>query len=508
MHPTLFQLNTRVHLTRLARQLNRPTTLDDLPDSLWVGLAERGFEWVWLLSVWGTGEVARAVSRSRADWRSEFEHTLPDLEEADIGGSGFAITDYAVHPQLGGAEALARLRLRLRNHGLKLLLDFVPNHLAPDHPWVAARPDLFVPGSNHDLETAPHNYFRVATAQGERIVAHGRDPFFDGWPDTVQLDYSNLAVVELMTRELLRIAEQCDGVRCDMAMLLLPDIFERTWGRLAAEFWPEAIGRVRERFPQFMLLAEVYWNREWDLQQRGFDFTYDKQLYDRLRSGVARTTREHLRAEFAYQNRLARFLENHDEPRVAAGMTDEQHQAAAIVTYFVPGLRFFHEGQIEGYRVRISPHLVRGPDEVINQQLFGFYQRLLRVLQDPVFHQPTWKQLECRPAWDGNESCDHYICFAWSEADRGAVEAPAGQMIVVNYGPHRAQCFVNWPDFNVAERLILSDRMSDAKYERELSDLRTRGLYLDLPAWGYHIFSVASVATTGLSSVDDMVVSN
>jgi hypothetical protein len=508
MHPTLFQLNTRVHLTRLARQLHRPATLDDLPESLWEELSERGFDWVWLLSVWQTGEVARTVSRTRPDWRSEFEHTLPDLRDADIGGSGFAIKDYAIHPQLGGEEALARVRARLQKHGLKLLLDFVPNHMAPDHAWVTAQPDFFVTGTIEDLEAAPQNYFRAATTKGERILAHGRDPYFDGWPDTVQLDYSNPLAGEWMTRELLRIADQCDGVRCDMAMLLLPDVFERTWGRSAAEFWPEAIRRIRERFPDFMMLAEVYWNREWDLQQRGFDYTYDKQLYDRLRFGVARPAREHLRAELIYQNRLARFLENHDEPRAAAVMTDEQQQAAAIITYFVPGLRFFHEGQIEGFQIRISPHLVRGPDESVNERLLGFYQRLLQVLRDPVFHQPTWKQLECHSAWDRNESYDHFICFAWQEEKSAAVATPVGQVIVVNYSPQRSQCFLQWPGYDLADRVMLSDRMSEAKYERDLADLRLRGLYLDLPAWGYHIFSISPVATTGVPSVDGMVVSN
>jgi hypothetical protein len=104
-YPLLYQINTRVWLHELSRQLRRPTTLDDIADAELDQLAERGVDWVWLLSVWQTGEASRAVSRRRADWRREFAETLPDLGEEDIVGSGFAITDYNVAAHLGGNAA-------------------------------------------------------------------------------------------------------------------------------------------------------------------------------------------------------------------------------------------------------------------------------------------------------------------------------------------------------------------------------------------------------------------
>ena len=64
--------------------------------------------------------------------------------------------------------------------------------------------------------------------------------------------------------------------------------------------------------------------------------------------------REHSLAGLDYENRLARFMENHDEPRAAATFQPGQHQAAAVLTYLSPGLRFFHQGQFEGRRKRIS----------------------------------------------------------------------------------------------------------------------------------------------------------
>src|SRR5215468_4821162 len=352
-YPSLYQINTRVWLTLLSQTIGRAATLDDVPDSVLDRLAALGFDWVWFLSVWQTGPAGQRVSRGNAEWLKEFQETLPDLREGDIGGSGFAITGYTVHPELGGAAALARLRKRLRTRGIRLMLDFVPNHTALDHSWVEEHPEYYVAGREADRARAPQNYIWVKRKRGDLLLAHGRDPYFPGWPDALQLDYANPATQEAMIGELVRIAGQCDGVRCDMAMLVLPEVFERTWGQRAPLFWPRATQRVRERVPGFTFLAEVYWDLEWNLLQQGFDYTYDKRLYDRLREKHARPVRDHLRAGLDYQGKLARFLENHDEPRAAATFSPDIHQAAAVITFLSPGLRFFHQGQLSGKLKRI-----------------------------------------------------------------------------------------------------------------------------------------------------------
>jgi glycosidase len=308
LYPSLYQVNTRVWLTELSRPLGRPAKLDDIPDSELARIASMGFDWVWFLSLWRTGPAGQRVSRNNQEWRKEFEQTLPDLKEEDIAGSGFAVTGYAVHPALGGDAALVRLRERLRSRGLRLMLDFVPNHTALDHPWVEDHSDYYMAGTEIDLAREPRNYTRIKRAAGELLLAHGRDPYFLGWPDTLQLDYSNPATQEAMIGELLKIAGQCDGVRCDMAMLVLPEVFERTWGRRAPLFWPNATRRVRKQVPHFRLMAEVYWDLEWAMLQQGFDYAYDKRLYDRLCEGHARPVREHLHAGLDYQSKLARFL--------------------------------------------------------------------------------------------------------------------------------------------------------------------------------------------------------
>ena len=486
-YPALYQINTRVWLTELSRASGRRATLDDIPDAELDHLAALGFDWVWLLSIWQTGPAAQAISRAHTGWRREFADTLPDLTDDDVAGSGFAIRSYMVHRDLGGAEALARLRRRLQQRGLKLMLDFVPNHMAPDHEWIDAHPDYFVHGDESDLVRSPYNYCHVQTSNGPLVLAHGRDPYFDGWPDTLQLNYGNPELQQAMIGELKRIAGQCDGVRCDMAMLVLPDVFERTWGIRAEPFWPKAIEAVRREYPHFKLMAEVYWDLEWTMQQQGFDYTYDKLMYDRLRDAKARPVREHLHAGLDYQEKLARFLENHDEPRAAASFEPGEHEAGAIITFLSPGLRFFHQGQFEGRRKRISPHLVRAPQEPAEASLQGFYEKLMAVLRQTIFRDGTWSLVEIVPAWEGNWTSDCFIAWTWQRDDGER------RLVVVNYAGNQSQCYVRIPFADVTGSTVrLTDMMGPASFDRDGNDIVSRGLYLDLPPWGYHVFELTT----------------
>ncbi len=489
-YPSLFQINTRVYLTELSQTLGREATLDDIPDSALERIADRGFDWVWFLSVWETGEKGRKISLESGKWREEFQKTLSDLSDQDIGGSGFSIANYQVKSSMGGDAALKRLRKRLSKLGIKLMLDFVPNHMGPDHAWAQKHPEYFVSGTEDDLNRAPQNYTRLKSGKKEMILAYGRDPYFAGWPDTLQLDYSNPATVEAMTKELTRISGLCDGVRCDMAMLILPEVFEKTWGRRAISFWPEAIATVRQNLPDFCFMAEVYWDLEWTMQQAGFNYAYDKRLYDRLLEASVPAIRAHLMAEMGYQNKLARFLENHDEPRAASVFPLDQHKAAAVITYLTPGLRFFHQGQFEGKTKRISPHLIRGPKEPVNKEVQKFYDSFLQVLKNPVLRNGQWSLLECVPAWEGNHSWDSFVGFVWKGENR-----EHSLVVVVNYRGDRSQCYLKLPcPHFVGSDWRLRDLLSKACYDRNGNDLQSGGLYLDLDAWGYHVFEMKKIS--------------
>lgn len=494
-HPSLFQINPRILLRERSLARGRPATLDDLPDVLFDDLAARGFHWVWLLGVWQTGPASRQVSRNQPQWRAGFRADLPDLREEDVAGSPFAIQAYRVREELGGGAALRRVRRRLAERGLLLMLDFVPNHVGLDHPWVQEHPEFFIEGGREEIAAAPQNYVSLETGAGARVLAYGRDPYFPGWPDTLQLNYRHAGLRAAMREELAAVARQCDGVRCDMAMLLLPEIFRRTWGEASLPrdgsapvdepFWPEALERVRRDEPGFLFMAEVYWDLEYELQRQGFDYTYDKQLYDRLRAGDARSVRGHLTADPEFQRRSARFLENHDEPRAAATFPWPVHQAAAVISFLVPGLRFLHEGQLEGRRIHASMHLGRRPEEPPNADVQAFYRRLLQCVRREEARDGAWRLRECRPAWPGNPTAEGFVVFSWEAEERRL-------LVAANYAPDRGQCLVPLSGWGLAgRRVVLQDLMSSARYERPGDELAGRGLYLDLAPWGYHVFEVS-----------------
>ena len=305
-------------------------------------------------------------------------------------------------------------------------------------PGSGKHPEFYVHGTEEQLEREPQNYTRIVTAGDSAVLAYGRDPYFDGWPDTLQLNYAEPALQEAMASELERIAGMCDGVRCDMAMLVLPHVFERTWGLRSESFWPKAIQRARSRNPGFLFMAEVYWDLEWTLQQEGFDYTYDKRLYDRLCEGHARPVREHFCADMDFQRRSARFLENHDEPRAAATFPPDKHKAAAVLTFLCPGLRFIHQGQTEGRTKKIPVHLARGPEEPVNPALGEFYRPALPGHSTPRGEDGRVGLLECKPAWEGNWTWDCFICFAWQDS------AGTILLVVVNYAPNQSQCYVRF----------------------------------------------------------------
>ncbi|MHC5080373.1 MAG: alpha-amylase family glycosyl hydrolase, partial [Planctomycetota bacterium] len=345
-------------------------------------------------------------------------------------------------------------------------------------------PERFVRKRPEDREREVHNVF-VHTAGGvERIFAHGRDPNFDGWTDTVQLDYRLPATRRAMADLLLELAGRCDGVRCDMAMLVNRDVFLRTWGGTfrppLAEFWPSAITDVKARYPGFLMLAEVYWDMEWDLQQMGFDYTYDKRLYDRLRRGEGRAVREHLRAHMDYQNRLTRFIENHDEDRALAAFGPERARAAAVLSLTLPGMRLFHVGQMEGFRVKVPVQLGRRPREIPDPNWEAFYRRLVRALRHRVFHEGAWHLLE--PG--GNESDRPVVAHLWETAE-------AIRLVVVNNSAHRSQTFLPLDSPALAGgRWTFEDLLSGERFDRTGDVISSRGLDLDLTPYGSHLYAL------------------
>ena len=480
--PNVFEINTWVWLEELSLHAGAPVGLGSVPSSEWDRIARFGFDAVWLMGVWERSPAGTAIANRNPGLLEDFRRALPDFRPADNVGSPYCVRRYVVDEHLGGPDGLAKARAELARRGILLILDFVPNHVAPDHPWLATHPEYFIRGTAEDAANDPASY--IVTEGG--VVACGRDPYFPAWPDVVQLNAFHPALRGAAVETVSGIAAQCDGIRCDMAMLMMNPVVERTWGRRAgerpaSEYWVELIPAVKRKYPNFLFMAEAYWDLEWELQQQGFDFCYDKRLYDRLEHSPAETIRLHLCAEPAYQERLVLFLENHDEPRAAAAFSAARERAAAVTVATLPGARLFHEGQFEGRKVRLPVFLARRPQEVVDEELLAFYTRLIETTSNAVFHDGAWSLCWCS-GWSDNQSCQNLVAWNWVKGDDRFV-------IVVNLSGSRAQARVHVPWGDALGQIRrLDDVMSGASYDVSGSDMATEGLYVELEPWGYHFF--------------------
>ena len=486
-HPVIYEVNTWAWLNDLSRRHQRRLDLATVPDQEWDAIADQGFDAVWFMGVWERSPAGIAISMRNEGLLQDFRRALPDFAEDDNVGSPYCVRRYVVDGHLGGPKGLAAARRRLAQRGLRLILDFVPNHVAPDNPWVSDHPEYFIQGSADDAHNDPASFI----AFGGKVFACGRDPYFPAWPDVLQLNAFHPGLRQAVIETVSEIAAQCDGIRCDMAMLLLNAIFERTWGGRAGstpdkDYWTTVIPAIKDRHADFRFIAEAYWDLEWELQQQGFDFCYDKKLYDRMEHGPAEGVRQHLLADLSYQEGMVRFIENHDEPRAAATFPDGKGRAAAVAILTLPGARLLHEGQFEGWRVRLPVFLGRRPAEAVDHDLADFYERVLQATNLDLFRNGQWRLCE-RSGWPDNQSCQNVLSWCWVKDDERA-------LVVVNYtqAPAQARVLVSWDELR-SGLWRLDDRLSGDVYERDGNEMRDSGLYVDLAPWQCHIFHMRAL---------------
>jgi hypothetical protein len=486
-HPVIYEINTWVWLSEISAREGRHVTLASVPEAEWNAIGAHGVDAVWLMGVWRRSAAGRDIALRTPALVAGCRQALPDLTDADVVGSPYCVRDYVVDGRLGGDQGLATARHELARRGVSLVLDFVPNHVAPDHEWVTGSPELLVRGSAEDLEREPGAFLRA----GAHVLACGRDPYFPAWPDVVQVNAFAPGLRAAYRDVLSGIAGRCDGVRCDMAMLVMNDVFARTWGERAGpppveEFWPALIGSVRRHHPAFTFIAEAYWDLEWALQQHGFDYCYDKRLYDRIAHAPDSDLRGHLLADRGYQAHLVRFIENHDEPRAAHAFGPARARAAAALVASLPGAKLYHEGQFEGRRVQVPVFLGRRPAEAADHSTRRFYARLLQAMHGDVCQHGEWALCETA-GWPDNDSHRRLVATAWW---RGG----ARRLTVVNLSPAPAQGRVWLPWDSQGHTWRLTDAIGGQVFDRHGGELSHSGLFVDLGPWAFHVLAVAPAA--------------
>jgi hypothetical protein len=289
-----------------------------------------------------------------------------------------------------------------------------------------------------------------------------------------------------LVAEMKKVAEHADGLRCDMAMLVLNDIFRDTWKwaeppghqpRNQEEFW----GIARGALPGTLLIAEAYWGTEGRLLELGFDYVYDKGLYDRLLMASPGDVYLHLKADASYQRKLIRFIENHDERRSAEAFSPEALRAAAVLLSTLPGMRLYHQGQFEGRKIKVPLQLRRVSPETADRELEAFYRRLLSVTRAEVFSKGEWELKEAAPA--GDDTCGNLIPYVWKSGREL-------RLVVINLSRNASQGRISLSGETSADTgYVLVDELTGKRYER--SGREMAGLHVVLGGHQSHVFGIS-----------------
>lgn len=482
-NPHILEINTHAWFKRIQNEIGADITIADIPEAYLFEIKEMGFDAIWLMGVWQESPASRQIARNDEGINNYLSKVQPDYSQEDIIGSQYSIYGYSVNPIFGGDEALIKLKHRLNEFGVSLILDFAGNHLSIDHPLTLTDPDIFIQSTGSPQERT--SFYQTANGNW---LAYGRDPHFPPWTDSVQINHFSPKARKFLLETLIKVAGMCDGLRCDMVMLMLNSIFKSTWGHYVKdptpeeEFWPNAIAKVKEKYPFFTFMAEVYWGLEWEVQELGFDYTYDKILYDRLLLSNAQDIQGHLNAEHLYQKRSVRFIANHDEEAPVTAFGYDKSKAAAVVAATITGARLFTICQIYGEERRLPIQYVPKSfkkDEVICK----FYHELLSIINHPCFHGGQWTLKHPKPIKEKDEAFKNILAWAWTQQS-------TCKIIVINYSTIPSKFILPMDKLPNDETLIINEEFAQTMLSIPTIEAKKNGIAMELAPFESKILSI------------------
>lgn len=521
LHPHVIEVPVRPFLYAQSQEYDtQDMKLSDLPTSTWVDMKQRGMHYVWLQGIWKLGRNGVSFDRSNDKLARSFSEILPGWTTDDVIGSPYAVSEYVVNPDVvDGDENMAALKHTINEIGLGVMLDFVPNHTATDSPWVQELPQMYITtneesatddttSSSSPTVDARTSSSSSTTSSSARSISMdgiyygnmGGPQSTDAWRDTYQLNYWNPLTRQHMIQQLLRVAAHADAIRVDMAYVLLNRFFARSWGdHLGAcgyaqpevEFWEEAITAVKQEYPHVILVAEVYGGYEFELQQLGFDFTYNKRIYDQLVNHNVHDLQQYLASistQFLYLS--AHFVANHDEERIAALFdTLQEANACALATFTLPGMRMHWIGQFEGYKHKLAVHLRRQQLEPSMPETVMFYNKLLPVITSPLFSCGEWEHAVVH-TYSGDVS--PLIGYRWVLGDRKVI-------CVINFTEHEQSGRIVIPNVQPVvdtqrtppifyDVVPVRELLTEVTYLRSVKTMRTIGLTVVISRFNGQLF--------------------
>lgn len=420
---TMYLINTRLWFNGLGIK-----SIDDVPDTEWEKLFEK-YDNFWFMGIYRPSQ--KGQENAKKYWE-QYQYYLPDIDkEKDVVSSPFAVPEYYPNPAIANSwQEWDKMVEKLHQKGKRVFIDFVPNHTALDHPWVESHPEYYIQGDKQQYQDNPSHFVEIIDNHGQiRYLAHGKDPYFDPWSDTLQLNYANLELQKRMEEELINLSKHADGFRCDMAVLITPDVFLKTWGsylsneekqnlesslqnrdedkqNLEFSFWRRVVSRLKEATTRegenkFELIAEAYW--EVDKIEKYFDFIYNHDLYKQIVETLGNGPNIDLKSHLDYLLRNPNndkkhwvfYTENHDEKRAVDAMDEQFSKPAAVLSAMIKNSIFMvNQGQEVGCRYHPPMQVFRCRKEDINQSMAKFYDELILIRRSRLFQTGDIKIIE------------------------------------------------------------------------------------------------------------------